>query len=165
MAAKDKKKGRWRRILGYALAVFGGLSILDWFSPIPIPTTGPAAIISGAVAMAVGFYFIYLSDVDWVSLLKRSVSRKEDREKAAQEARIDPMIPVEILRIAREKGGLLTISVAAMELNMPLDVVEAGLRECVRRGAARGDFDETRDTVVYRFPEFLPPAENLKLPE
>jgi hypothetical protein len=164
MAEKNRKKGRWRRILGYALAVFGGLSILDWFSPIPIPTTGPAAIVSGAVAMAVGFYFIYLSEVDWVSLLKRAVSRK-DRVQEEREAAIDPLIPVEILRIAREKGGTLTVSTAAMELNMPLNVVEAGLRECIRRGAAREEFDEARSTVVYRFPEFLPPADAPRLPE
>jgi len=163
MVENNKKKRRWRRILGYALAIFGGLSILDWFSPIPIPTTGPAAIISGAVAMAVGFYFLYLGDVDWAGLLKRSVSRKEEREKADLEARLDPLVPVEILRIAREKGGLLTISMAAMELNMPLDVVEAGLRECVRRGTAHEDFDEGKSAVVYRFPEFLPPADNPKL--
>lgn len=157
MTEKGRKPGRWRRILGYALAIFGALSILDFFSPIPIPTTGAVAVVSGAIAIAAGFYFLYLSQVDWVSLLKRSVSRRE-RERAAQEAGIDPLVPVEILRIASEKAGLLTVSVAAMELNMPLSVVEAGLRECVRRGAAHEDFDEVRSTVVYRFPEFLPPG-------
>lgn len=163
MAEKNRKKGRWRRILGWVLVCFGGLSILDMFSPVPVPTVGITAVVSGLIALTAGFYFLYLSEMDWMSLLKRSVSNKE-REQAARDARIDPLIPVEILRVAREKGGLITVSMAAMELDKPLDVVEAGLRECVRRGAARQDFDAARDTVVYRFPEFLPPADNPKLP-
>jgi len=165
MAEDGKTKKRWKRILSYVLIGFGILSILDLFSPIPIPTTGIVAVVSGAIAITAGFYLLYLSDMDWVGFLKRTVSRKEEREKADLDAGLDPMVPVEILRIARGKGGLLTVSTAAMELNMPLGIVEAGLRECVRRGAAQEDFDEAHSTVVYRFPEFLPPPAVPRLPE
>jgi len=73
-------------------------------------------------------------------------------------------VPVSILKLAREKGGLLTVSTVAMELGMPLDVAEAGLDECARRGAAASEYDEARNTVFYRFPEFLPPADTPRLP-
>jgi hypothetical protein len=153
--AKEKKKGRGRRVFGYVLAGLGILSIVDFFSPIPIPTTGVTAIISGALLIGAGLYVIYLRDVDWQGLLKRAISRKA-QEQVANRPPLDPLVPVAILKLAREKGGLLTVSTISMALDLPLDTAEAGIEECIRRGVATAEYDEARSTVMYRFPEFLP---------
>jgi hypothetical protein len=71
--------------------------------------------------------------------------------------RIDPLLPVRILKLAREHAGILTVAQIAMELNVPLDVAQAGVEECVRAGNAVPDYDIPRGHALYRFPEFLAP--------
>jgi hypothetical protein len=72
---------------------------------------------------------------------------------------IDPLLPVRILRLAREKAGALTVSEVAISLNVPLEQAEEGLRACVRAGNATMDYDVTRGFTFYTFPEFLPPGD------
>jgi len=164
MAKTERKKGRVGRVVGYVLAGFGILSIVDFFSPIPVPTVGLSAFISGGILVAAGLYFIYLRDVDWKSFLRRVISRKEPERVEKPAAPVDPHVPVEILKLARERGGVLTVTTVAMELDVPLPVAEAGLEECVQRGVATPEYDDARRAVTYRFPEFLPPPERRELP-
>ena len=53
------------------------------------------------------------------------------------------------------------MSNVSIELNVPLDQAGAALEECVRRGNAFPDYDIDRQHAVYRFPEFMPPREQL----
>ena len=46
-APRSGKPIRVSRIFGYGLLIFGILSIIDFFSPIPIPSAGGSAILSG----------------------------------------------------------------------------------------------------------------------
>ena len=142
-----------RRVLGYILTGLGVASIVDFFSPIPIPTVGITSFVSGGILIAAGLYFLYLRDMDWKSLIggARTARRLQRRPP------LDPLVPVGILKLAREKAGILTVATVAMALSLPLDTAEQGLEECVSRGVASPDFDETKSAVVYRFPEFLPP--------
>lgn len=67
---------------------------------------------------------------------------------------IDPLLPVRILKLAREHKGILTVAQVAISLDVPLDQAEAGLSECVRAGNATPDYDIPRAHAFYRFPEF-----------
>jgi len=71
--------------------------------------------------------------------------------------KIDPLLPVRILKLAKDHDGVLTVAIVAMELNVPLPQAQAGLEECVRVGNAAPDYDIPRGHSLYRFPEFLPP--------
>ena len=70
---------------------------------------------------------------------------------------IDPLLPVRILRLAKDHAGIITVAQVAIELNVPLAHAEAGLAECVRAGNAMPDYDIAHAHPLYRFPEFLPP--------
>lgn len=163
MGAEEDRGGRGRRVLGWSLVAVGALSILDFFSPVPIPTIGGVAILSGAILVAGGLGLVYLRGGGWKRLAGAvSGGRLPGGSEASRP--LDPLVPVSILRLAREKGGVLSVSTVAMELGLPLDVAEAGLDECARRGAAASEYDEAKSTTVYRFPEFLPPADRPRLP-
>ena len=151
---------RWKRVTGYVLVGFGVLSIIDYFSPIPIPTTFFGAFFTGGIAIVAGAWL--LSGGGWLVYLKRWAATR-DRGSAGNPGavRFDPLLPVEILRLARERDGLLTVSNVSIELNVPLDQAGAALEECVRRGNAFPDYDIGRQHAVYRFPEFMPPRESL----
>lgn len=161
--AKEKSGGRGRKILGYGLLGLGALSVLDFFSPIPIPTVGLAAFASGALIMAGGLYVLYLRDMDWKGLLRKMVSRPPGGAESKRTP-VDPMVPVAILKLAQQKNGVLTVSMVSMALNLPLPVAEAGMEECVQRGAATPEYDEVRGTMAYRFQEFLPPPAQPEIP-
>jgi hypothetical protein len=143
--------GRGRKVLGWILVVLGALSVVDFFSPVPIPSVGAAALISGGVVLVAGLGVLRLGGLNWKALLSRG---SRSRTKIA----IDPLLPVSILKLARERGGELTVSAVAIALSVSLDQAEVGLEECVRRGAATADYDEAHAVVLYRFPEFLPPS-------
>ena len=160
--AGERNKGRRGKVLGYVLTGLGALSILDFFSPVPIPTTGVTAFVTGGLLIAGGLYVLYLRDLDWKGLLRRTVSRQPVAD-AAKLPPLDPLVPVAILRLAQAKGGVLTVSAVAMALSVPMDVAERGLDECAQRGAATAEYDEAKSTVTYRFPEFLPPPDRPRL--
>jgi hypothetical protein len=67
---------------------------------------------------------------------------------------------VRILKLAKSRGGTLTVSEVAIELDVPLDHAEAGLEACVRAGNALPDYDVARGHMLYRFPEFIDPGED-----
>lgn len=70
--------------------------------------------------------------------------------------RIDPLLPVRILKLAEAHGGILTVSMVAMNLNVGLDECQIALDDLVRKGAANDDIDLSTGVTSYRFPEFLP---------
>jgi hypothetical protein len=142
------------RIVGYVLIIFGCANIIDWFSPIPIPTVGMSAIITGLLCIAAGSFLLIR---DKAGLLRRIGSRLARR--TAPSADLDPMLPVRILKLARERRGVLTMADVAVDLAVPLARAEAGLLECVRTGHATADFDMDREIKYYRFHEYLPPPD------
>lgn len=70
---------------------------------------------------------------------------------------IDPLLPVQILRLARERGGTLTVAQVAMELNISIPEAEAGLVACVRSGNATEDYNVEAGYALFTFPEFRRP--------
>jgi hypothetical protein len=70
--------------------------------------------------------------------------------------RIDPLLPVRVLKLAESRSGSLTVSTVAMALNVGLDECQLALDELVRKGAASVDVDLSNGVATYRFPEFLP---------
>ena len=83
---------------------------------------------------------------------------------AGRNALLDRLLPVRILKLAREQHGVLTVALVAMELNVPLDQAQAGLDECVRAGNALPDYDIARGHALYRFPEFAGPDRRPRFP-
>jgi hypothetical protein len=151
---------RWKRILGYILLGFGVLSVIDFFSPIPIPTTFLGAFFTGGIAIVAGAWL--LTGGGWLAYLKRwAATRNAGSIQQPGRVRFDPLLPVEILRLAREHEGILTVSNVAIGLNVPLDQANAALEECVRQGNAFPDYDIDRQHAVYRFPEFMPRHDRL----
>lgn len=73
---------------------------------------------------------------------------------------IDPLLPVRILKLAKERAGTLTVAEVAMDLNVPLDQAQAGIDQCVNAGNAVPDYDIPRGLALYRFPEFLTTDQN-----
>jgi hypothetical protein len=71
-------------------------------------------------------------------------------------SRIDPLLPVRVLKLAESHAGVLTVSVVAMALNVGLDECQIALDDLVRKGAASEDIDFSTGVATYRFPEFLP---------
>jgi hypothetical protein len=151
---------RWKRILGTILLGFGILSIIDFFSPIPIPTTFFGAFFTGAIAIGAGAWL--LTGGGWLAYLKRwAATRSPGPSRSADRPEFNPLLPVEILKLARENEGILTVSKVAISLNVPLAQALAALEECVRQGNAFPDYDIDGQHSVYRFPEFTPRRDQL----
>jgi hypothetical protein len=70
--------------------------------------------------------------------------------------RIDPLLPVRVLKLAESRGGVVSVSAVAMALNVGLDECQLALDELVRKGAANVDVDFATGIANYSFPEFLP---------
>ena len=143
----------WKRTLGRGAMVFGGLSIFACLSPL-FPEIGLPAFFIGSASIAFGVWL--LSDGRWKEQLRRWARTREPLHRVS----FDPLLPVEVLRLARKKAGILTMSMVAMELNVTLDQADAALQECVRRGNALADYDIEQHHDLYRFPEFLPAADS-----
>ncbi|MBN2351148.1 MAG: hypothetical protein JXD23_01165 [Spirochaetales bacterium] len=150
--SRNKKPIRVSRIFGYGFLIFGILSVIDFFSPIPIPSAGVSAIVSGLFFIALGAFLLI---PDKPARFRRLADRLRRRSRPFPD--IDPLIPVKILKLARERGGVLTLAETAVELSLSLPKAEAGLDECVRNGLAAADFDMEREIKYYRFHEFMPP--------
>jgi hypothetical protein len=95
---------------------------------------------------------------DRVGRLLRSMRRPDGADAKASPSRIDPLLPVRVLKLAESRGGSLTVSVVAMALNVGLDECQLALDELVRKGAANVDVDLSTGVASYLFPEFLPRA-------
>jgi hypothetical protein len=142
-----------RKKLGLGLAIFGALNILDFFSPIPIPTVGVEAFLVGAVFIGGG---ALLMGLDRLSALRLGELFRARRAIGSGPApRMDPLLPVRVLQFAKDKGGKLTVSEVAMSLQISLDAAEAALTELLKRGDARADVSLSTGVTTYKFPEFL----------
>jgi len=147
------------RVAGYAAIALGGAAIFVGSSPL-FPVIIEAFLVGGAL-IGVGLWI--LAGRDLRSLLGRATRarRAMGASRAGRPQRrppivIDPLLPVQILKLAKTRAGTLTVSDVAIELNVPLDHAEAGLEACVRAGNALPDYDVARGHMLYRFPEFLP---------
>ncbi|MGA2481461.1 MAG: hypothetical protein ABSG63_22210 [Spirochaetia bacterium] len=151
---------RAQRIVGYTLIAVGAISIFVGASPLfPI---GLEAFVIGGIFMASGAWV--LAGKELRETVRRGIAVLLDKRRAGQRGRggngpvtIDPLLPVRILRLAKDHAGIITVAQVAIELNVPLDHAEAGLAECVRAGNAMPDYDIAHAHPLYRFPEFLPP--------
>jgi hypothetical protein len=90
------------------------------------------------------------------SLMDSERRRSDDRAPSSPARRIDPLLPVRVLKLAEARAGVLTVSAVAMALNVGLDECQLALDELVRKGAANVDVDITTGVASYLFPEFLP---------
>jgi hypothetical protein len=149
-----------RRFLGYGAIAAGAAGILVGASPL-FPVFLEAFVVGGAL-IAVGLWVLAGPELR-ASLRKAARLKVSPRSSArrppAPRVVIDPLLPVRILRLAREHRGILTVAEVAMGLSVPLDQAEAGLSECVRAGNAMPDYDIPRAHALYRFPEFIEPDE------
>jgi DNA-binding transcriptional LysR family regulator len=153
---------RPQRFVGYALVAVGALSIFVGASPLfPI---GLEAFLIGGVFFAAGAWVLAGKELRTavrralaVLLQKRRETSRGLRRGRAGPLTIDPLLPVRILRLAKDHEGIVTVALVAIELNVPLDHAEAGLAECVRAGNAIPDYDITHAHALYKFPEFLAP--------
>jgi hypothetical protein len=82
--------------------------------------------------------------------------RRPSEPPARMQPRIDPLLPVRVLKLAESRSGLVTVSSVAMALNVGLDECQLALDELVRKGAANVDVDFSTGVASYSFPEFLP---------
>lgn len=148
------KSERPRRIVGYTLLAAGAAGIFVGASPI-FPVFLEAFVVGGAL---IGAGLWVLAGPELRALLRRLVgltfSGKATRKPPAPRTIMDPLLPVRILKLAREHRGLLTVADVAIGLNIPIDQAEAGLSECVRTGNAIPDYDVAHAHALYRFPEF-----------
>jgi len=151
-----------QRIIGYGAVILGAVSVLvgalPWFG------VQVEAYAVGIVFFATGAWVLAgpeLRDTAMRAIAAAREARRSSRRATRRPGRdpviIDPLLPVRILKLAREMGGTLTVAQVAMELTVPLDHAEAGLNECVRAGNAIPDYDIPRGHAVYRFPEFAEP--------
>jgi hypothetical protein len=155
-----------QRVIGWGLVVVGGISLFVGLSPLfPI---GLEAFLLGGVFFGAGAWV--LAGQELRGVIRRALRMWRDARRTARHvsqrgpgaaALLDRLLPVRILKLAREKRGVLTVAQVAMELNVPLDQAQAGLDECVRAGNAFPDFDMARGHALYRFPEFAGPDRDL----
>jgi hypothetical protein len=88
--------------------------------------------------------------------LLSSTWRQAEPPGKAPPPRIDPLLPVRVLKLAESRGGIITVSAVAMALDVGLDECQLALDELVRKGAASVDVDFGTGVANYSFPEFLP---------
>ncbi len=148
-----------RRALGYVILAVGAAAIVIGASPI-FPVFLEAFVVGG-ILIGAGLWI--LAGPELRASFRRaarvtSASRRTERRPPAPRALVDPLLPVRILRLARERSGTLTVAEVAMSLDISLDQAEAGLSECVRAGNAIPDYDIARNHALYRFPEFIEPG-------
>ena len=155
-----------QRIVGWGLVAVGGISLFVGLSPLfPI---GLEAFLLGSVFFAAGAWVLAGKELrDVIRRALRAVreirqsSRRAVRRGPGAIELMDRLLPVRILKLAREMHGVLTVAQVAMELNVPLDQAQAGLDECVRAGNAVPDYDIARGHALYRFAEFSGPDHSL----
>ena len=144
-----------RRTLGYLSLAAGCVATFVFLSPIfPI---GIEAFLVGGVFFALGTWALVGPGVG--KLLMRALSARLGMRlpEGPRLPPMDPLLPVRILRLAKERGGVLTVSEVAISLNVALDQAEEGLKACVRSGNATVDYHVSRGFTFYTFPEYLPP--------
>jgi hypothetical protein len=139
---------RRKVVFGRFLMVMGVVSTVVFLSPIfPI---GVEALLVGGIFFAAAAWVQRPPEFDaWL--------RGAGRLKLRPRVSFDPLLPVEVLRLASRRQGVLTTADVAMALNVPLDQAQAALQDCVRSGHAVEDFDDARGTSRFKFLQFVPP--------
>jgi hypothetical protein len=159
-----------KRLVGWILVALGAVSFLVGASPI-FPVWIEAFLL-GSALFGAGAWVLAgkeLRDTIRKGLKAARDSRQSPPRLGQRPGRrgpasimlLDPLLPVRILKLARQHGGSLTVALVAMELNVPLDQAQAGLDECVRAGNALPDYDVARGHALYTFPEFSGPDRDL----
>lgn len=151
--AVDKKKSEKlsaAKLGGYSLMGLGLLNILNFYSPIPIPTVGFVAILIGLILGGLGALLAFWDRIPWAMLF----SSKDTAIALEPKVKIDPMLPVAILSLAKENKGRLSVAKVAMGLSVDLTMAELGLMACVDKGQARLEWDEEKSITTYLFDEF-----------
>jgi hypothetical protein len=148
-----------RRILGCISLALGGASIVVGLSPL-FPIFAEAFLIGGAF-IAGGTWALAGPEITGAFRRLKLANTPEAGRRPG--SAIDPLLPVRILKLAREKAGILTVSEVAIGLNIPIELAEEGLRACVRSGNAMASFEVALGYSQYRFPEFLTPEERKAL--
>ncbi len=145
---EEKSKGpfQWSKFFGTALFIFGALCAADLVSP----ERTPIAVVLGTISIVSGVFLLIPNKMAW---LKKKLLRWSETPR--KKILSDPMVPVRILKLAKEHEGILTLSTVAVELELPLDEAEAGLDECVRSGQATADYDMEKQIKFYRFHEHI----------
>jgi hypothetical protein len=140
----------FKKILGIVLVVLGVITI-------SLPFTREFMVISlFLIAFGAANILREVGGRDRLRNLLRSMRRPDLPPTRASSPRIDPLLPVRVLKLAESHAGILTVSVVAMALNVGLDECQVALDELVRKGAANVDVDFSNGVATYRFPEFLP---------
>jgi len=137
--------------LGIVLVVLGFISI-------PFVRFGDEFLLISAFLLAAGIATI-VREIGTSGRLRGllwSMRRTTDTRGKAQSPRIDPLLPVRVLKLAESRSGKVTVSSVAMGLNVGLDECQLALDELVRKGAANVDVDLSTGIASYSFPEFLP---------
>ncbi len=131
-----------RYLLGYslkglaALQIFGGvLTVAIIFSVEDNPWHNEG--------FSIGLVLIATAQLIWWA--GRLVHRSADRKRYAQ-------LQHRLLRLARQKGGSLTVLEAATDCRMTVEKAEEILRELAARGHAEVRVSES-GLIVYKFPE------------
>jgi hypothetical protein len=153
---------RLSRLVGWTLVALGGISLFVGMSPL-FPIGIEAFLLGGALFVA-GAWVLAGKELR-TSLRQAMRAARQMRHSSKMAAGrppggtplLDRLLPVRILKLAQQHGGVLTVARVAMELNVPLDQAQAGLDECVRVGNALPDYDISRGHALYRFPEFTEP--------
>jgi hypothetical protein len=137
----------------------GAVSVFVGASPLFHAVIEP--LIAGGVLFVAGAWV--LAGKDLRSTVRKGLRATRDARLSSRRSTlrgpgimIDPLLPVRILKLAQEHGGILTVAQVAIELNVPLEHARAGIGECVRTGNAVPDYDIPRGHEVYRFPELTP---------
>jgi hypothetical protein len=164
-----------QRFIGWGLVALGAVSLFVGASPI-FPVWIEAFVLGGALFVAGAWV---LAGKELRDTIRRGIGAWREVRKSHQfrnpffggtggahrpaqrqvgsTVLTDPLLPVRILKLARQQRGILTVAQVAMELNVPLDQAQAGMDECVRAGNALPDYDIPRGHALYRFPEFTEP--------
>jgi hypothetical protein len=154
-----------RKLVGWVVVAISGICIFIGVSP--LFAVRAEAYLLGIIGFAAGAWVLVGAEVRHsarrlakMKIQQRRTFRRAADAKTAPSALIDPLLPVRILKLAKEHAGTLTVAGVAMELNVPLIQAQAGIDECVRMGNAVPDYDIPHGHALYRFPEFLAPDQN-----
>ena len=136
----------------------GAILVVLGFITIPFLRFGGEFLIISAFLLVFGASSIIrgIGGGERVRDLLGSIRRPAEGSGKPQAPRIDPLLPVRVLKLAESREGTLTVSAVAMSLNVGLDECQLALDELVRKGAANVDVDYATGIASYRFPEFLP---------
>jgi hypothetical protein len=156
-----------QRVIGWSAVAFGAVCIFGGASPV-FEAIHLEGVFIGLASFAAGAWV--LAGKELRSTMRQALRARRDSRRSARHvaqrgpgaaALMDRLLPVRILKLAREHSGVLSVAQVAMELNVPLDQAQAGLDECVRSGNAFPDYDITHGHALYRFPEFAGPDRDL----